>query len=173
MVHHPRSGPRRFPLPWPHLSAPATPRRAVHPNTERIIMQSMPPIIMSSVDQDRLERLLSSKNYRQLPGVDALEREINRATVVEPTQVPPDVVTMNSTIRFVDDVSASEFTLTLVYPKDAGPADRISILAPVGSALLGLSVGQSIVWRVPGGRELNVRVLEVIRQPEAMGEYHR
>ena len=71
-------------------------------------MQSMPPIIMSSVDQDRLERLLSSKNYRQLPGVDALEREINRATVVEPTQVPPDVVTMNSTIRFVDDVSGSE-----------------------------------------------------------------
>ncbi len=136
-------------------------------------MESMPPIIMSSVDQDRLDQLLSSKDYRHLPGIDALKSEIDRARVVEPSKVPPDVVTMNSTIRFADDASGAEFTLTLVYPKDAGPADRISVLAPVGSALLGLSVGQSIVWRVPGGRELNLRVLEVVRQPEAKGEYHR
>ena len=133
----------------------------------------MPPIIMSSLDQARLERLLESEAHRQLPGIDALLSEMDRATVVKPVDVPPDVVTMNSTIRFVDDSNGAEFEFTLVYPADAGKPDTISVLAPVGSALLGLSVGQSIAWQVPGGRELDLRVLEVVRQPEAMGEYHR
>ena len=133
----------------------------------------MPPIIMSSLDQARLERLLESAAYRQLPGIDALLAEMDRATVVKPVDVPPDVVTMNSTIRFVDDSNGAEFEFTLVYPADAGKPDTISVLAPVGSARLGLSVGQSIAWQVPGGRELDLRVLAVVRQPEAMGEYHR
>ena len=133
----------------------------------------MPPIIMSSLDQARLERLLESDAYRQLPGIDALRSEMDRATVVKPVEVPADVVTMNSTIRFVDDANGAEFEFTLVYPADAGKPDTISVLAPVGSALLGLSVGQSIAWQVPGGRELDLRVLEVVRQPEAMGEYHK
>jgi regulator of nucleoside diphosphate kinase len=136
-------------------------------------MKNIPPIIITSLDQARLERLFSSRNYSQLPGIDALIDEIDRASVVEPTEVSPDVITMNSTIRFVDDMNGSEHQLTLVYPDEAGAHGTISIAAPVGSALLGLSVGQSIRWQVPGGRELNLRVLEVIRQPEAMGEYLR
>ena len=133
----------------------------------------MPPITMSSLDQARLERLLESDAYRQLPGIDALRSEMDRATVVKPVDVPRDVVTMNSTIRFVDDATGAEFEFTLVYPADAGKPDTISVLAPAGSALLGLSVGQSIAWQAPGGRELDLRVLDVVRQPEAMGEYHR
>lgn len=133
----------------------------------------MPPITMSSLDHQRLERLLESDAVQRLPGIDALAAEIDRATVVPPREVPPDVVTMNSTIRFRDDTNGHEFELTLVYPPDAGKPDTISVLAPVGSALLGLSVGQSIAWQVPGGRELDLRVLAVVRQPEAMGEYHR
>ena len=136
-------------------------------------MNNKPPITMSSLDEARLERLLESDAYRQLPGVDALLSEMERANVVRPVDMPPDVVTMNSTIRFVDDSNGAEFEYTLVYPADAGKPDTISVLAPVGSALLGLSVGQSIAWRVPGGRELDLRVLAVVRQPEAMGEYHR
>ena len=136
-------------------------------------MNIKPPITMSSLDEARLERLLESDAYRQLPGVDALLSEMERANVVKPVDMPPDVVTMNSTIRFVDDSNGAEFEYTLVYPADAGKPDTISVLAPVGSALLGLSVGQSIAWRVPGGRELDLRVLAVVRQPEAMGEYHR
>ena len=136
-------------------------------------MNNKPPITMSSLDEARLERLLESDAYRQLPGVDALLSEMERANVVKPVDMPPDVVTMNSTIRFVDDSNGAEFEYTLVYPADAGKPDTISVLAPVGSALLGLSVGQSIAWRVPGGRELDLRVLAVVRQPEAMGEYHR
>ena len=136
-------------------------------------MNNKPPITMSSLDEARLERLLESDAYRQLPGVDALLSEMERANVVRPVDMPPDVVTMNSTIRFVDDSNGAEFEYTLVYPADAGKPDTISVLAPAGSALLGLSVGQSIAWRVPGGRELDLRVRAVVRQPEAMGEYHR
>lgn len=136
-------------------------------------MENMPSIIMSSLDHARLERLLDSSQSKQLPGADALLNEIVRATVVEPGEVPPDVVTMNSTVRFVDDASGAEYQFTLVYPEGVKSADTISVLAPVGSALLGLSVGQSIEWQVPGGRRLNLRVLEIVRQPEAVGERHR
>lgn len=136
-------------------------------------MNTMPPITMSSLDFQRLERLLESDAVQRLPGIDALGAEIDRANVVKPQEVPPDVVTMNSTIRFRDDSNGQEFELTLVYPQDAGQPHTISVLAPVGSALLGLSVGQSIAWQVPGGRELDLRVLAVVNQPEAMGEYHR
>ena len=80
---------------------------------------------------------------------------------------------MNSTIRFVDETSKAETQLTLVYPVAAGAPGTVSVLAPVGSALLGLSVGQTISWPMPGGRTAELRVLEVLRQPEAMGEFHR
>jgi regulator of nucleoside diphosphate kinase len=136
-------------------------------------MENMPSIILSSLDEARLASLLDSKEAKQLPGIDALMDEIDRATVVEPDEVPSDVVTMNSTVRFADDASGAEYRLTLVYPRQAGSAETVSVLTPVGSALLGLSVGQSIEWQVPGGRRLNLRVLEIVRQPEAMGEYHR
>jgi len=136
-------------------------------------MNTMPPITMSSLDFQRLERLLEADAVQRLPGIDALAAEIDRANVVKPQEMPPDVVTMNSTIRFRNDANGQEFELTLVYPQDAGQPDTISVLAPVGSALLGLSVGQSIAWQVPGGRELDLRVLAVVNQPEAMGEFHR
>ena len=136
-------------------------------------MDKVPPIIVSSLDLQRLERLLDADSTQNLPGVEALRNELERATVVEPKEVPANVVTMNSTVRFVDDSTGSNFELTLVYPDAAGAADKVSILAPVGSGLLGLSVGQSIVWQVPGGRQLRLRVLEVASQPEARGEYHR
>ena len=108
-----------------------------------------------------------------MPGVDALQSEMDRAHVVEPTEVPPEVVTMNSTVEFINDQSGQKFEMTLVYPDAVSGSETVSIFAPVGSALLGLSVGQSISWQMPGGRELNLRVLQVVRQPEAMGEYHR
>lgn len=132
-----------------------------------------PPITMSSLDWERLDQLLANPAYSRLPGVDALESEMNRANVVEPTEMPPEVVTMNSTVAFIDDKTGKEFQMTLVYPDAVTGSETVSIFAPVGSALLGLSVGQSIVWQIPGGRELNLRVLKVVQQPEAMGEYHR
>lgn len=136
-------------------------------------MEVKPPIIVSSLDLERLERLLESKSLKRLPGIDALREELDRATVVEPAEIPSGVVTMNSTARFIDAETGATFELTLVYPEAAGSSDKVSILAPVGSALLGLSVGQSISWQVPGGRRLELRVLEVVSQPEAQGQFHR
>ncbi|HNP65521.1 MAG TPA: nucleoside diphosphate kinase regulator [Woeseiaceae bacterium] len=136
-------------------------------------MNDQPPIIVSTLDAERLERLLDSSTYKHLPGIDALRDELNRATLVAPTEVPPDVVTMNSTVRFTDDSSGSNYELSLVYPTSAGSPETVSVLAPIGSALLGLSVGQTISWQLPGGRELQLRVLEIVQQPEASGIYHR
>jgi regulator of nucleoside diphosphate kinase len=80
---------------------------------------------------------------------------------------------MNSTVLCRDELTMSEYELTLVYPDAVNQSDRVSILAPVGSALLGLSVGQKISWQVPGGRILQLHMLEVRYQPEAQGEFHR
>jgi len=81
---------------------------------------------------------------------------------------------MNSTVRFTMLETGKSSTLTLVYPKDLnGRADRISILAPVGSALLGLAVGDKMSWPAPGGKQLEVQIIEIIYQPERDGEFHR
>jgi regulator of nucleoside diphosphate kinase len=132
-----------------------------------------PPLLMSRLDVERIEALL------ELPiaeGIDtsALEAELERAEVVEPGQMPDDVITMNTTARFRDETNGEEHELTLVYPRDAdGSPDKVSILAPIGSALLGLHVGDSIEWPLPGGRTARLQVLSVRNQPEANGEAHR
>ncbi|MCK9531642.1 MAG: nucleoside diphosphate kinase regulator [Gammaproteobacteria bacterium] len=137
-------------------------------------MNEKPKLILSSLDYDRLEALLEALPAEGFPGRDALELELERADIVEPSTMPPNVVTMNSTVRFAIDSTGEEFTLTLVYPKDIdGNAGRISILAPVGSALLGLATGDHIEWPRPGGGMMKVRIVEVIYQPERAGEFHR
>lgn len=137
-------------------------------------MEKKPGIILSSLDYDRLESLLDSLPDQAFPGKRGLQAELDRAEVVEPREVPPGVVTMNSTVRFALEDTGEEFSLTLVYPRDAqGKSDRISVLAPVGSALLGLSTGEHIEWPGPGGKSIRVRIVEVVFQPERAGEFHR
>jgi regulator of nucleoside diphosphate kinase len=137
-------------------------------------MKTKPKLVISSLDAERLEKLMDSLPSSAFPGKNELEAELARAEVVEPRDVPPTVVTMNSTVRFKVESSADEFCLTLVYPKDVdATGDKISILAPVGSALLGLSQGDEIEWPKPGGGVLRVRIEEVVYQPERSGEYHR
>jgi regulator of nucleoside diphosphate kinase len=137
---------------------------------------SRPPLLLSRVDVERLESLLESAQFRAL-NTDALRGELERADVVEPGAEPADVMTMNSTARVrVDDaeLGSHEHELTLVYPRDAdGSAHKVSVLAPVGSALLGLRVGEAIDWPMPGGRSARLQVLEIRYQPEASGELHR
>jgi len=139
---------------------------------ENVAKQSK--IILTSQDFDRLEALLGSLPANAFPGKAALQSELERAEIVEPDKVPPDVVTMNSTVRFQILETGEEFQLTLVYPKDVqGQSDRISVLAPVGSALLGLSVGDELEWPKPGGGVTTVKVVEVVYQPERAGDLHR
>lgn len=134
---------------------------------------SMPPITITHRDYERLERLLESESVRALPGSSMLREELNRATVVKPEEIGANFVTMNSTVRFVDEEANTAYQLTLVYPDQAGTPGSVSIFAPVGSALLGLEVGQTITWQVPGGRQLNLRVVSIINQPESQKQFHR
>lgn len=133
----------------------------------------MPPITISRRDLERLEHHLYFDTVRALPGCELLREELLRANVVEPEEISPDIVTMNSTVQFEEQQAGNEFELTLVYPDQALAPGSVSIFAPVGSALLGLTVGQSIKWPVPGGRELHLRVVSVVNQPEAQKQYHR
>ena len=137
-------------------------------------MARKPQIILSSVDVDRIEALLAVIPASVFPGKAELQAELDRADVVDPQDIPPQVVTMNSTVRFSMVETGKEFCLTLVYPRDMdGSADKLSIFAPVGSALLGLSVGDELAWPGPGGKSMTVQVKDIVYQPESAGELHR
>lgn len=132
-----------------------------------------PNIMMSRTDFNRIDQLLERLATSRVPGKEALSDELLRAQIVEPWEVPPTVVTMHSTVRFRLDGDATPLCRTLVYPKDVGQApDALSVLSPVGSALLGLSEGDRMQWLHPDGREIGVEVLEVVYQPERAGDYH-
>ncbi len=125
-----------------------------------------PKIIVSSQELEQLERLIDSLPSSEGAAKAVLLDELSRADIVAPHAVPASVVTMNSTVRFKLETSREGFCLTLVYPKDMGDGkDKISILTPVGSALLGLSVGSHVTWPRPDGKLMKIMVLDV-RQPD-------
>ncbi|MDH4322720.1 MAG: nucleoside diphosphate kinase regulator [Betaproteobacteria bacterium] len=129
-----------------------------------------PDITVSTDDLERLEGLLGELRGGAPEIADGLRSELDRARIVEPSEVPQGVVTMNSTVRFTDEESGKEFQRTLCYPEEVtGGEDQVSILAPLGSALLGLSVGQRIDWPVPGGRMARIRILDVVSRPARTG----
>lgn len=129
-----------------------------------------PALIVSDRDYRRLEALLASDAAQSSPVRDRLEQELLRAELRAPADVPADVVTMNTVVVCTDESTGVERRLQLVYPRDADSASgKVSVLAPVGAALLGLSVGQSIDWPIPGGRTTNLRVTAIEYQPEASG----
>lgn len=129
------------------------------------------PITVTQSDLTRLERLIAqSEDGPNATLAEQLELELTRARVLPSEQVPADLVTMNSLVVFEDEETGARRQVTLCYPRDAtsGP-DRVSVLAPVGAALLGLRVGESIAWPVPGGRTRRLRIVAVPYQPEAAG----
>lgn len=129
-------------------------------------------IVITEADYVRLQRLIeSSRRFRQRDAehLDGLERELERAIVVKSGDVPHDVVTMNSRVRIRDLNSGHELTYQIVFPKDADVANnRISVLAPIGTALLGYGAGTTVEWQVPSGLR-RFRILNVEYQPEAAG----
>ncbi|MFN3580343.1 MAG: nucleoside diphosphate kinase regulator [Pseudomonas sp.] len=134
-------------------------------------MNKSPAIVMTRLDIQRLDQVLGSLQA-PIDLLESLENEILRARVVSHKRVAANVVTMNSTVRFTDETSGREFVLTLVYPDQAGLPGTISVLAPVGIALLGLKIGQSIDWAGPNGRPLKLKIIDIVYQPEANGDYH-
>jgi regulator of nucleoside diphosphate kinase len=125
-------------------------------------------IIITKTD---LQRLLPVLDHHNSEATESLAGELYRAIVVEPDAVPADVVTMNSDVVYEDCATLAKRTVRLVYPKDAdGARGFVSVLAPIGSALLGMRVNQTIEWSVPSGTK-RIRVLEVRYQPEAAGHF--
>jgi regulator of nucleoside diphosphate kinase len=131
-------------------------------------------IIITDIDLERLEDLLASE-FATVIGpcdyFDDLRAELDRAAIVSPQAVLRNVVTMNSTVVLRDMDTKEKETYTLVFPDSADIAhDRLSVLAPVGTAILGQHVGDIIRWRVPQGLR-RLKVEKVVYQPEREGAY--
>ena len=123
--------------------------------------RSVPQIIVSNADYERLTDLATA-SLERLPDVaQELLSEMDRARVVDAEAVPANVVRMGSTVTFQSD-DGQQRTLTLVYPADESlDAHRISVMTPVGAALIGLAEGQSISWTARDGRRHELTVLKV------------
>ena len=132
-------------------------------------------ISITEHDRKRLAEMLSVAhefNYRDRTDLRELEEELSRANIVESKDIPPTVVTMNSKVRLVDLDTQEVSTFTLVFPGDANVEEgNISVVSPIGTAILGYSAGDAITWRVPGGQR-RLKIDAVLYQPEASGDYH-
>lgn len=131
-------------------------------------------ITVTTLDHQRILALLDIYGAGKLAAAcEALELELDRAEIVPSEKIPPTVVTMNSTVEYEDEQTGRVKEVTLVYPQHADIAQsKVSLLAPIGTALLGLHVGQSIAWPLPDGRTTSVKVLSIRYQPEAAGHFH-
>ncbi|MFJ2975603.1 nucleoside diphosphate kinase regulator [Kluyvera sp. NPDC087067] len=133
-----------------------------------------PAIIINEFDAERIDRLLEQPAYANSPVANALNDELDRAQMCAPEAMPHDVVSMNSQVRFRDLTSGEERVRTLVFPANmTDSATQLSVMAPVGAALLGLRTGSTIHWELPGGASTHLEVLELLYQPEAAGEFNR
>ena len=132
-------------------------------------------IYINEFDMERLRKLLEDAKVLNRHGneyLENLEKELSRAQVVAPTEVPADVVTMNSTVSLRDLDTQEEMTVTLVFPKDADMSQsKVSVLAPIGTAMLGYRIRDTFTWNVPDG-ERRLQVEKVLYQPEASGDFH-
>ena len=129
-------------------------------------------IYITSFDLARLKELLEvgiRLNGRDREYSESLTHELDRAHIVEPAALPDDVVTMNSRVRLKDMETGEEKNYSLVFPSQADMTqNKISILAPIGTAILGYRAGDTVDWQVPAGRR-TVRIQETLYQPEAAG----
>lgn len=132
-------------------------------------------IYITDQDAKRLRQLLEIAKRSQYYGSDNLQKlgaELNRATIVAATEIPHDVITMNSQVHLNDLRTSEEMIYTLVFPEEADINEgRISVLAPIGTAMLGYRAGDAISWEVPAGVR-RIKILDILYQPEASGDYH-
>jgi len=131
-------------------------------------------IYVTEPDYRRLTGLIEITRDRD--GVDmeylnTLEAELDRAVIVDPKHIPANVITMRSKVRLKDLVNGETKIYSLVFPTEANLSEgKISVLAPIGTAILGYKLGDSIEWPVPSGVR-KLKVDEILYQPEAAGEY--
>ncbi len=129
-------------------------------------------IFITENDRNRLGKLISNAQQLGLQNdkaLDKLKREMVKAKIVELGQLPSDIVTMNS--RILIETNGEEDEISLVYPEDADLIEnRISVLSPIGTAILGYSEGDRIIWDVPSGTA-EIHIKKVLYQPESAGDY--
>ena len=134
---------------------------------------NQPSIFITTKDVEKLRDLIREAFHTEYRGSDYLKKlaqEIEKASVVQPEEIPSDVITLNSTARLVDRETNEEMVYTLVFPEDADTSQgKISILAPIGTAMLGYKAGDTFEWDTPGGKR-TIRVKEILYQPEAAGD---
>lgn len=132
-------------------------------------------IYITDFDMKRLRQLLEGTkawSEKDREHMEDLEEELDRADVVSSKDVPPDVVTMNSELQVKDLATGKKMIFRLVFPRDADfEQGKVSILAPIGTALLGYRTGDTVDWSVPSGIR-RLKIEEVVYQPEAAGDYH-
>jgi regulator of nucleoside diphosphate kinase len=135
---------------------------------------NQPMIFITKTDEEKLRDLIRKAQHTKYRGsayLKMLAGELDKAQVVDPHNIPPDVITLNSTAHLIDLESGDEMSYTLVFPEEADVSQgKISILAPIGTAMLGYRVGDIFEWDTPGGKR-KIRVEKVIYQPEAAGDY--
>tara|TARA_R110002072_G_scaffold284006_1_gene447794 strand:- start:14852 stop:15295 length:444 start_codon:yes stop_codon:yes gene_type:complete len=126
-------------------------------------------IVITAEDQKRLIQLLNHE-FKEIVGcrkhLDHLLYEVHRASVVEPAEVPDDIVTMDSVVELINLDTNEREIFTLVYPEEENVKEKmLSILAPIGTAILGYRVGDTVSWPVPVGRR-RVKIASIVYQPE-------
>ena len=127
-------------------------------------------IYITKNDYKKLVNLIDDK-WPHDDNDEALLLELEKAIIVEPEKIPGDVITMNSLVNFVDVESGARLTYWLVFPQDADVRqNKISVLSPIGCALLGYRIGDIITIKTPGGERM-IEVKEILHQPEAEGNY--
>jgi regulator of nucleoside diphosphate kinase len=126
-------------------------------------------------DYQRLTNMLEealARNSRDSAFLKELAHELALAEAVEPKDVPPDVVTMNSRVILKDVESGEQMDYTLVFPEQADiEQGRLSVVSPIGTAILGYAKGDTLSWQTPGGPR-KLRILDIPYQPEAAGDFH-
>lgn len=131
-------------------------------------------IFITASDKEKLEKLIKDAreyNLAKKEYIYKLEQELLRAKVVKPEETPNDVITMNSQVSLIDLETGEEMIYTLVFPDQADLSNnKISIFAPIGTAILGCKVNDVIEWQVPGG-VAKFRVNKILYQPEAAGDF--
>jgi regulator of nucleoside diphosphate kinase len=133
-------------------------------------------IYITTQDKQRLEDLLAEAaifDARHRGDLKSLGAELQRAVIVDPKEIPDDVITMNSLAAMIDLDTHETITLTLVFPPEADIDEgKISVLAPIGAGMLGYRVGDEFEWQVPAGVR-RMRVTRIHYQPEAAGNFDR
>lgn len=121
-----------------------------------------PPLTLIDTEADALSNLVAAALGRSQMGAELLLGELERAETCARSSIPADVVTMQSRVRFIDEASGAEHRVQLVYPRDADSAlQRISVLTPIGAALIGMREGAAIDWPNRAGELRRLRILAV------------